>query len=107
MLGVIVAEELSQYSDAQLYNQLRYYMSLFDVVKAYDIASGKLKRGTCSPRCAFDSSMIAHTATLDLHALMLVQGQTCTHLQSVVEKYLDQSGRRWVQMSTLFSFMKM
>ncbi len=34
-----------QYSDAQLYNQLRYYMSLFDIDKAHDVASGVLKGG--------------------------------------------------------------
>jgi DNA polymerase alpha subunit A len=27
-------------------------------------------------------------------------------LSDTVEKYIDQSGRRWVDMSNLFSFMK-
>ncbi|KAI0793848.1 DNA polymerase alpha catalytic subunit [Fomes fomentarius] len=76
-----------EYSDAQLYNQLRYYMSLFDIDKAHDVASGALKG--------------------DLQSLKVVQGITCNHLKSIVEKYIDQSGRRWVQMSALFSFMKL
>ncbi|TFK90825.1 hypothetical protein K466DRAFT_516455 [Polyporus arcularius HHB13444] len=76
-----------EYSDAQLYNQLRYYMSLFDIDKAHDVATGGLKQ--------------------DLFSLRLVQGDACRHLMGVAEKYLNQSGRRWVQMSTLFSFMKL
>ncbi len=42
----------------------------------------------------------------DLQSLQNHQQKTCDALKGVVEKYLDQSGRRWVQMSTLFSFMK-
>ena len=45
--------------------------------------------------------------TIDLFSLRLVQGAACKHLMGVAEKYLNQSGRRWVQMSTLFSFMKL
>ena len=43
---------------------------------------------------------------LDLDSLQSHQRVTCDALKAVVEKYLDQSGRRWVQMSSLFSFMK-
>ena len=41
-----------------------------------------------------------------LKALSVSQGALCAHLKGVADKYLSQSGRRWVQMSTLFSFMK-
>ncbi|KAI0731115.1 hypothetical protein C8Q76DRAFT_644698 [Earliella scabrosa] len=76
-----------EYSDAQLYNQLRYYMSLFDIDKAREAASGALRD--------------------ELSSLTAMQGNTCQYLKSVVERYLDQSGRRWVQMSALFSFVKL
>lgn len=34
-----------QYSDAQLYNQLRYYLSLFDIEKAQNVATGRTQDG--------------------------------------------------------------
>ena len=34
-----------KYSDAQLYNQLRYYISLFDIDKARETATGATKEG--------------------------------------------------------------
>ncbi|KAI0676013.1 hypothetical protein C8Q78DRAFT_963901 [Trametes maxima] len=72
-----------EYSDAQLYNQLRYYMSLFPYDKVLD---GK---GTADIK-----------SLTEQHTLLQTMKET-------VEKYMNQSGRRWVQMSTLFSFMKL
>ena len=46
-------------------------------------------------------------AYAELSSLTAMQGNTCQYLKSVVERYLDQSGRRWVQMSALFSFVKL
>ena len=43
----------------------------------------------------------------DLQSLQGHQQKTCDDLKGVVEQYLDQCGRRWVQMSSLFSFMKL
>ncbi|TBU30600.1 DNA polymerase alpha catalytic subunit [Dichomitus squalens] len=76
-----------EYSDAQLYNQLRYYFSLFDIKKALEAATGATKD---------DLQTLGH----------LPQG-ICYQLREVVERYLNQCGRRWVQMSALFSFMKL
>ena len=97
---------VSQYSDAQLYNQLRYYISLFDIKKAHELASGPVKSGTCAASyCNLED--VSPSLCVDLQPLMLRYEPMCEHLTSIVEKYLDQSGRRWVQMSTLFSFMKL
>ena len=43
---------------------------------------------------------------LGLQTLWQQNEAACTQLKGAVEKYLDQNGRRWVQMSKLFSFMK-
>ncbi|KAI0321598.1 hypothetical protein OF83DRAFT_251189 [Amylostereum chailletii] len=69
-----------EYTDAQLYNQLRYYAYLFDASKA----------GT------------SEFAT----GLVLTQRDLLRRLTQTVEKYLEVNGRRWVDMGSLFSFMK-
>ncbi|KAH9849847.1 hypothetical protein C2E23DRAFT_887828 [Lenzites betulinus] len=69
-----------EYSDAQLYNQLRYYLSVFDNTDKSSAKPEPLVHGQ-------DELLLAMT--------------------DAVEKYMDQCGRRWVQMSALFSFMKL
>ncbi|KAI0630777.1 hypothetical protein C8Q77DRAFT_225853 [Trametes polyzona] len=74
-----------EYSDALLYNQLRYYQSLFDIEKAF----------------------ASQPSNADLEALAKRQMEFFDTMKGIVDKYMDQSGRRWVQMSALFSFMKL
>ncbi|KZT09817.1 uncharacterized protein LAESUDRAFT_756049 [Laetiporus sulphureus 93-53] len=75
-----------EYSDAQLYNQLRYYASLFSAEKAMKAVTGvKLD---------------------ELRALVNVQAEFLQTMDATVEKYLEQCGRRWVDLTSLFSFMK-
>ncbi|CCM02599.1 uncharacterized protein FIBRA_04702 [Fibroporia radiculosa] len=76
-----------EYSDAQLYTQLRYYSSLFDGKKALDAATGARKE--------------------ELSALVNVQAEFLHAMSATVDKYLDQCGRRWVNLTQLFSFMKL
>ena len=54
----------------------------------------------------FSWTSYSNTSHVALKALAISQGPLCAHLKGVADKYLSQSGRRWVQMSTLFSFMK-
>ncbi|KAJ7230554.1 DNA polymerase family B-domain-containing protein [Mycena pura] len=75
------------YSDAQLYNQLRFYASLFDVEKATKSAVGSAHTDTV-------------TAVISNNVAFLQAMMAC------VERYLDQSARRWVELSSIFSFMK-
>lgn len=42
----------------------------------------------------------------ELEALGQVQGSFLRAMSGTVEKYLDQCGRRWVDLGALFSFMK-
>ncbi|RDB16000.1 DNA polymerase alpha catalytic subunit [Hypsizygus marmoreus] len=76
-----------EYSDAQLYNQLRYFSYLFNGDRAIKASKG----GT------------EHDA---LVAIVQYNAGCLQALTDCVEKYLDQCGRRWVDLSGLFSFMK-
>ncbi|KAF8196860.1 DNA polymerase family B-domain-containing protein [Mycena galopus ATCC 62051] len=80
--GTIVFE----YSDARLYNQLRYYSSLFNAEKAAKAVIGSTNTDAVSAAIANNLSFL----------------QT---MGACVERYLDQSARRWVELSAIFSFM--
>ncbi|CAK5267409.1 unnamed protein product [Mycena citricolor] len=74
------------YDDNMLYNQLRYFSSLFDMEKAERSAVG-------STHSDLVAAVISNNAGF-LRAMM-----------ACVERYLDQSGRRWVELSAIFSWM--
>ncbi|KAL0579487.1 DNA-directed DNA polymerase alpha catalytic subunit pol1 [Marasmius crinis-equi] len=76
-----------EYSDEKLYNQLRYFSYLFDGQRAIKNAVGS-------------DSLEAVTALANAHSGFL------SAMSGSVEKYLEQCGRRWVELSSLFSFMK-
>jgi len=75
-----------EYSDARLYNQLRFYASLFN--------AEKLLKGTVG-----STQTDVVSAVVSTHLAFLQAMSAC------VERYLDQSARRWVELSTIFSFM--
>ncbi|PFH53233.1 hypothetical protein AMATHDRAFT_54925 [Amanita thiersii Skay4041] len=78
-----------EYTDLQLYNQLRYFAHLFDGDKAKTSAKGS-------------SSKNVVEALVDQNQKNLLQP-----LGECVRQYLDQNGRCWVDLSNLFSFMKL
>ncbi|KAF7356957.1 DNA polymerase [Mycena venus] len=77
-----------EYSDARLYNQLRFYSSLFNAEKAAKAVVG--------------STNIDAVSAVIANNLSFLQA-----MSACVERYLDQSARRWVELSTIFSFMKL
>ncbi|KAF8507515.1 hypothetical protein BU17DRAFT_78091 [Hysterangium stoloniferum] len=77
----------SQYSDLMLYNQLLYYGSLFNAQKIIKGAKGTAKHD-------------------EVVALVDVTHGFLNAMTSTVEKYLNNCGRRWVELDGLFSFMK-
>ncbi|KAI6101196.1 hypothetical protein F5141DRAFT_1190185 [Pisolithus sp. B1] len=79
-----------EYSDADLYNQLRYFRSLFDGDKAKKAALGSTKLG--------EVNEIADNKTCQ---------QFFEDMNTTVDKYLEQCGRRWVDLGALFSGMKL
>ncbi|KAJ7634179.1 DNA polymerase family B-domain-containing protein [Mycena polygramma] len=77
-----------EYSDARLYNQLRFYASLFNADKAAKSVVGSTNTDAVS-------AVIANNLGF-LHAM-----------GACVERHLDQSARRWVELSSIFSFMNL
>lgn len=82
-----------QYTDRDIYNQLLYFNSLFDVEKA---KKGQLKSlGAAEPL----SQGLIEALSEQNRALF---GQC----QLVVEKYLSDCGRRYVNMGLIFEFLQ-
>ncbi|QRV74151.1 DNA polymerase family B [Ceratobasidium sp. AG-Ba] len=76
-----------EYTDLKLYNQLLYYASLFDGQKAIAKATGTSR-------------------DVEVTALVNINRSFLDHMGRCVEKYLEQCGRRWVEMGELFAFMQ-
>lgn len=79
--------KLQQYSDVKLYNQLRYLSDLFDSDKLLKFSTG-----------SSDAEVIK--------SCILQNSEFLATMSAAVEKYLDQCGRRWIDMASVFSFMK-
>ena len=93
---------MKQYSDAQLYNQLRFFAFLFNGEKACEAIRSPEKRGKL-----FDSEYLSRSFIYiyaeGLAVLVLQNHALLQTLSKCVEKYLDNCGRRWVELGTLFS----
>ncbi|KAK4685136.1 DNA polymerase alpha subunit A, partial [Tremellales sp. Uapishka_1] len=76
-----------EYSDLKLYNQLLFYLSLFDAEKALSTVNGSGR---------FE----------EIKALTTANQAAFTQLAAVADKYLDRNGRRYVDMKGLFGFME-
>ncbi|KAF8920856.1 hypothetical protein CPB85DRAFT_1372860 [Mucidula mucida] len=76
-----------EYSDSHLYDQLRFYLSLFDGERAIKSSTGS-------------------STEEEVKVLVSKHSDFFDSMTACVEKYLDQCGRRWVEMSSIFSFMK-
>jgi DNA polymerase alpha subunit A len=90
-----------EYSDVELYNQLRYFAMLFDPDKAKKAATGSACFGT---RSLFLFLLLgAHGMSLDEVCGLTVTNPEFLEAMSVtVHKYINQCGRRWVDFGTLF-----
>lgn len=84
-----------KYSDKALYNQLLYFDALFDVDKA---KSGKLRPLT-------DDDKVPKMAPGTLAALTEQNRELFATSQQVVQNYLSDCGRRYVDMGSIFDFM--
>ncbi|KAI6139794.1 hypothetical protein BKA82DRAFT_955077 [Pisolithus tinctorius] len=79
-----------EYSDADLYNQLKYFQSLFDGDKAKKAALGSA------------SSREVGEITNNENCIQFFKD-----MNEIVNKYLERCGRRWVDLNALFSGMKL
>lgn len=91
-----------KYSDRALYNQLLYFQSIFDVDKAkknqlrsiYDVFDQK------------NESEAPKIVAGQVDALAEQNRELFNGCQEVVQKYLAECGRRYVDMGSIFDFMK-
>lgn len=84
-----------KYSDKALYNQLLYFHSLFDVDKA--------KKNQLRP--IYDVNAPLPLASGQVDALAEQNRELFSICQNVVQKYLSECGRRYVNMGSIFDFM--
>lgn len=89
-----------KYSDKALYNQLLYLDSLFDV----DKAKGRQLRPIYDTLDKSDAPP-APLATGQIEALAEQNRELFGYCQTVVQKYLSDCGRRYVNMGSIFDFM--
>ncbi|CAK7892719.1 DNA polymerase alpha catalytic subunit A [[Candida] anglica] len=90
-----------KYSDRALYNQLLYFQAIFDVDKA--------KSNQLRPIYdALDKASNAPTKLIQgqVDALAEQNRDLFNGCQEVVQKYLAECGRRYVDMGSIFDFMK-
>ncbi|SCU82972.1 LADA_0C08966g1_1 [Lachancea dasiensis] len=88
-----------RYTDKQLYNQLLYFESLFDV--------DKNKKGLVKPlyRSEHPDAPDAALPASQIMALGEQNRELFQTMESVVHKYLKNCARRYVDMGTIFDFM--
>ena len=97
---------LLQYSDTKLYNQLRFFKYLFDREKAIKAANGTSSAGTSPFLTALICRLTHVPFTEEVLAVVGSQSTLLNNLSDVVEKYLMQCGRRWVDLEQIFSVLK-
>ncbi|KAK6205518.1 DNA-directed DNA polymerase alpha [Scheffersomyces amazonensis] len=87
-----------KYTDKALYNQLLYFNAIFDVEKT--------KKNQLRPIYSFDEKDIPpKLPSGQTDALAEQNRELFTYCQQVVNKYLDDCGRRYVNMGSIFDFM--
>ena len=93
-----------QYSDIQLYNQLRFYAYLFDGEAAVRCSRGAEHEGWS----LYISITLCNvnTSTDQVRALTSKHAEFLATLNQTVKRFLNENARRWVDMQSLFSFMK-
>lgn len=70
-----------------LYNQLLFYVSLFDTTKAME-------------------SVATSANKEELQAIAMHNQGLYSEISTMLNEYLDKCGRRYVDLTSLFSFMK-
>ncbi|KAL6452848.1 POL1 DNA polymerase alpha catalytic subunit A [Candida maltosa Xu316] len=92
-----------RYNDRQLYNQLLYFNSIFDAEKT--------KRGVLRPikdaleESSGDQKSLPKLPSGQVDALVEQNRELFATCQEIVQKYLGECGRRYVNMGSIFDFM--
>lgn len=88
-----------EYSERDIYNQLVYFASLWDV----DKARAKAQSGATGVGGEGNAGALSAAEQERVKALAEHNRARFGTLKGVVDKYLDKCGRQWVAMDTLFS----
>ncbi|KAI0911574.1 hypothetical protein F4823DRAFT_560852 [Ustulina deusta] len=88
-----------EYSERDIYNQLVYFASLWDV----DKARAKAQSGATGLGGEGNAGALSAAEQERIKALAEHNRVRFTTIKGVVDKYLDKCGRQWVAMDTLFS----
>jgi DNA polymerase alpha subunit A len=88
-----------EFGEREVYNQLLYFASLFDVDKAKALAAS----GTTTTTGAGGAGSEVAVPPGEIIALAEHNRTRFATIKGVVDKYLDKCGRQWVAMDTLFS----
>ncbi|KAM7200278.1 putative dna polymerase [Rhypophila sp. PSN 637] len=86
-------------SERDMYNQLVYFASLWDVEKAKE----KVKSGTATTGTGENIAAVSQQEQERILALAEHNRVRFDTIRGVCEKYLDKCGRQWVAMDTLFA----
>ncbi|ODV79516.1 uncharacterized protein CANTADRAFT_26410 [Suhomyces tanzawaensis NRRL Y-17324] len=88
-----------KYTDKALYNQLLYFDSIFDVEKAKQMKLRPIYN-------SYDQDKVPEQlSSASIHALAEHNRHLLETCEGVVQKYLVDCGRRYVNMGTIFGFM--
>jgi DNA polymerase alpha subunit A len=85
---------------------LRYFKYLFDREKAIKAANGTSSAGALLSESAILHLLTAIQPVEEVLAVVGSQSNLLNNLNDVVEKYLLQCGRRWVDLEHIFSVLK-
>ena len=89
-----------------LYDQLLMYASLFDIPKALNAVEQHAKKGKCLIQSIFYRKRLTFFSDEILEVISSNQ-ELMHQLHSVVDKYLNKCGRRWVDLGDIFSFARL
>ncbi|EDK44463.1 DNA polymerase alpha catalytic subunit [Lodderomyces elongisporus NRRL YB-4239] len=94
-----------RYTDKALYNQLLYFQSIFDVEKTKQRKLRPIRDALEEEGKEGKDGKVAELATGQIEALAEQNRDVFAYCQGVVQKYLAECGRRYVNMGSIFDFM--
>ena len=96
-----------QYTDAQLYNQLRFFAFLFDCQKAQQHCQKLPKLRALRKHVVAEKGVLIICLGDNVEAIIAKNQRLLEDLANCVEKHLNNCGRRWIDLGSIFATMKL
>jgi DNA polymerase alpha subunit A len=97
-----------KYGDTELYTQLRYFATLFDMEKISKAAQGNARKGEHSLIQLIDQEgCLTLLDAEEIEAIIVKNHEFLRVMSKTVDKYMEQCGRCWVNLGALFSSMNL